>query len=244
MHLDRRQQRHQRQQRQPSDALALAAILLISLAGNARGQTSADLTFVSEYAGRGIALDTRPTPQLRVEHDTDAGWYAGAFASPVRIEGRAQGQLIAYGGRAQRLSSTLSWDAGITRSTFLRDGRWNYHELYAGLAVQRASARLFYSPAYYGEGRSLYLDLSGAYPLTDTLRLAAHVGLLHPMGGYESVAEGDAGTGSGNGADARIALVADVGDFTVQAGVQTRWRGYLSEFPRARAFTASIGLHF
>lgn len=233
MHLDRRQQRHH------ANPPALAAILLLCLAGSARCQTSADLTLVSEYAGRGIALDTRPALQLRVEHDTDAGWYGGAFASPVRIEGRSQGQLIVYGGRAQRLTSTLSWDAGVSRSTFLRDGRWNYHEFYAGLAVQRASARLFYSPAYYGEGRSLYLDLSGAYPLNDQLRLATHAGLLHPMGGYAGADEG-----IGNSGDARIALVADVGDCSVQAGWQTRWRGYLSEFPRARGFTASLSFHF
>jgi len=233
MHLDRRHHHHHHA------TIALAAFSLICFSGAARCQTSADLTFVSEYAGRGIALDTRPTLQLRVEHDTDAGWYAGAFASPVRIEGRAQGQLIAYGGRAQRLTSTLSWDAGVTRSSFLRDGGRNYHEFYAGLALQRASARLFYSPAYYGEGRSLYLDLSGGYPLGDRLRLTAHAGLLHPMGGYE----GAVGT-IGNSADARIALVADVGDCTLQAGVQTRWRGYLSEFPRASAFTASLGVHF
>jgi uncharacterized protein (TIGR02001 family) len=161
MHLDRRHD---------TATFALAAFLLICLAGPARSQTSADLTFVSEYAGRGVALDTGPVLQLRVEHETAAGWYAGAFASPVRIEGRAQGQLIVYGGRAQRLTSALSWDAGVTRSSFLRDGARNYHEFYAGLALQRASARLFYSPAYYGEGRSLYLDLSGAYPLGDQLR--------------------------------------------------------------------------
>ncbi|WP_323144272.1 TorF family putative porin [Massilia phyllosphaerae] len=220
-------------------ASKLAAFTLICLAGPARGQTSADLTLVSEYAGRGIALDTRPALQLRVEHETAAGWYAGAFASPVRLEGRAQGQLVAYGGRAQRLTSTLSWDAGVTRSSFLRDGRWNYREFYAGLASQRASARLFYSPAYYGEGRSLYLDLSGAYPLSDVVRLAAHAGLLHPMGGYEGTVDS-----IGNSGDARIALVADIGDCTVQAGVQTRWRSYLSELPRASGFTASLSFHF
>ena len=232
--------------RHDTATFALAACALICLSGPARGQTSADLTLVSEYAGRGIALDTRPALQLRVEHEAAAGWYGGAFASPVRIEGRAQGQLIAYGGRAQRLTSALSWDAGVTRSVFLRDAGRSYHEFYAGLAVQRGSARLFYSPAYYAEGRSLYLDLSGAYPLNDRLRLAAHVGVLHPMGGYGGAAAGDAGNvGSvGNSADARIALVADVGDCTVQAGVQTRWRGYLAEFPRASAFTASLSLHF
>jgi uncharacterized protein (TIGR02001 family) len=225
--------------RHDTATFALAACALICLSGPARCQTSADLTLVSEYAGRGIALDTRPALQLRVEHESAAGWYAGAFASPVRLEGRAQGQLIAYGGRAQRLTSTLSWDAGVTRSTFLRDGRWNYHEFYAGLALQRGSARLFYAPAYYGEGRSLYLDLSGAYPLTDVLRLAAHAGLLHPMGGYEGTLDS-----IGNSGDARIALVADIGDCTVQAGVQTRWRSYLSELPRARGFTASLSFHF
>jgi len=227
MHLDRRHD---------TAPFALAAFALICLAGHARCQTSADLTLVSQYAGRGIALDTRPALQLRVEHETAAGWYGGAFASPVRIEGRAQGQLIAYGGRAGQLTPALSWDAGVTRNVFLRDGRWNYHELYAGLALQRAGARLFYSPAYYGEGRSLYLDLSAGWPLNDGLRLAAHAGLLHPMGGYDAAA--------GDSADARIALVADVGDCTVQAGWQTRWRSYLSEFPRPRAFTASLSFHF
>lgn len=218
-------------------ALALIAILLTGLAGPARCQTSADLTFVSEYAGRGIALDTRPALQLRVEHDGAGGWYGGAFASPVRLEGRAQGQFIVYGGRARQLTPALSWDLGVTRNVFTRDGGRDYHELYAGLALQRASARLFYSPAYYGEGRSLYLDLSGAYPLGDDVRLAAHAGMLHPLGGYE-------GGEARDGADARIALVFDAGDYTLQAGWQTRWRGYLAEFPRARALTASVSRHF
>lgn len=216
--------------------LTLAAILPLTFAGSARSQTSADLTLVSEYAGRGVALTTRPALQLRVEHDTDAGWYGGVFASPVTLEGRDQGQLTAYAGRARRISSTLSWDAGVVRNTYLRDGEWNYHEFYAGLALQRASARLFYSPSYYGEGRSLYLDLSGAYPLGDQLRLAGHVGLLQPLGNYDADAR--------SGGDARIALVADVGDCTVQAGWQTRWRTYLPSFPRSRAFTASASWHF
>lgn len=251
MHLDRRHRRHHRA------TPALAAVLLASLAGTARGQTSADLTFVSEYAGRGIALDTRPALQLRVEHDTDAGWYAGAFASPVRIQGRAQGQLIAYGGLARRLTPTLSWDAGVTRNAFLRDGARDYHEFYAGLALQRASVRLFYSPAYYGAGRTLYLDLNGGYPLGDRLRLTGHVGWLHPFGGHGDYAAyagygGNPGTvgtvGYGgatrDGADVRVALVADAGDYTLQAGVQTRWHGGLAGYPRARALTASIGRHF
>jgi len=221
--------------------LALAACFLLSFAGAARCQTSADLTVVSEYAGRGVSLQRGLTPQLRVEHDTDAGWYGGAFASPVTLQDhaegrRAQAQLTIYGGRALRLTPALSWDAGVTRNSYSRDGEWNFHEFYAGLALQRASARLFYSPSYYGEGRSLYLDLSGAVPLGDQLRLALHAGLWHPMGGYDEPAS--------NGGDVRVALVTDLGDFTVQAGWQARWRSYLTEFPKPRAFTASVSLHF
>jgi len=217
--------------------LALAISAPLGAGGSARAQTSGDLTLVSEYAGRGIALHTRPALQLRIEHDTDAGWYGGVFASPVTLEDRKQGQVSVYAGRAQRLASSLSWDAGVTRNTYSRDGRWNYHEFYAGLALQRLSARLFYSPAYYGEGSSLYLDLSGAYPLTDALRLAAHVGLLHPLGRYDDVAARDS-------ADLRIALVMDVGDATVQAGWQARRHTYLPAFPRPHALTASASWHF
>jgi uncharacterized protein (TIGR02001 family) len=217
-------------------ATALTAILLQSLPQAARCQTSADLTLVSEYAGRGVALHAHPALQLRVERDMDAGWYGGVFASPVTLEGRTQAQATVYAGRARRISSVLSWDAGVTRNTYLRDGRWNYHEFYAGLALQRASARLFYSPAYYGEGRSAYLDLSGAYPLGEQLRLAAHAGLLHSFGSYEGAVR--------DSADVRIALVADVGDYTMQAGWQARWRTYLPEFPRPRALAASISRHF
>lgn len=216
--------------------LALALTLPPYPGTGARAQTSGDLTLVSEYAGRGVALYTRPALQLRVEHDTAAGWYGGAFASPVTLDNRTQGQLTAYAGRARRLTSTLSWDAGVTRNSYLRDKRRNYHEFYAGVALQRASVRMFYSPAYYGEGRSVYLDLSGAYPLTDTVRLAAHVGVLHPFA-YDGVAAKDS-------ADVRIALVTDVGDVTLQAGWQARWRTYLPDFPKPRAFTASASYHF
>lgn len=227
--------------RRHDTAIALAACFLLLSAGAARCQTSADLTLVSEYAARGVSLHRGFTPQLRVEHDGDAGWYGGGFASPVTIRGhdqagRTQGQLTVYGGRALRLTPSLSWDAGVTRNSYSRDGAWGFHEFYAGLALQRASARLFYSPSYYGEVRSLYLDLSGAVPLGDRLRLAVHAGLWHPMGGYDEPAR--------NGADVRVALVTDVGDFTLQAGWQARWRTYLTEFPKPRAFTASASLHF
>jgi uncharacterized protein (TIGR02001 family) len=223
------------QHRQPKLRFTLAVFLPLFTTEPGRCQTSANLTLASAYAARGVVLDTRPALQLRVEHDAADGWYAGGFASPVRLDGESQGQLIAYGGRASRLTSTLTWDAGVSRSTFLRDSAYNYSEFYAGLAQGRSSARLFYSPAYYGAGQTLYLDLSSAYPLADGVTLAVHAGLLHPFGEYRGAAR--------DGADLRLALATDVGDVRIEAGIQARCHPYLPGAP-ARALTASASLNF
>jgi uncharacterized protein (TIGR02001 family) len=220
--------------------LALTLFILHALTGTARAQTSFDMTVVSQYAARGAALGSGPALQLRVEHDAEsprfAGWYVGAFASPATIEGRRQGQLIAYAGRAQRLTSTLSWDAGVTGTAFTRNGgEANYHEFYAGLALQRGAVRLFYSPAYYGEGRSAYLDVNAAYPLTERLHLALHAGLLHLFGAYP---------GASGGSDARIALGANVGDVSLEAGWQVKAHAYFDTGRPARALSARASMRF
>ena len=210
------------------------------MAGIARSQTSYDLTFASEYAARGAALDPNPALQLRIEHDAEteryAGWYAGAFASPAAFFGHEQGQLSAYTGRALRLTSTLSIDLGATATVFTRTREWNYHEFYAGLALPHASARLFYSPAYYGEGRSAYLDLSGAVPIDDRWHVAWHAGLLHPFS--------ENGATESNGADVRVAVGYDAGPVSLEAGWQVKAHAYLVATPPARALTASASWRF
>jgi uncharacterized protein (TIGR02001 family) len=229
MYSDRRRNR---------PTITLAALPLLCLAGAAAAQTSANLALVSEYAARGLALSNGPVPQLRVDHDTDSGWYAGGFASPVKLYGRGQGQFIAYAGRAGRLTPDLSWDAGVTRTVFLRDGAWNYHEFYAGMALRRVSARIFYSPAYYGMARSAYLDVSGAYGLADHLSLAAHAGVFHAFEDYAF------GATSRNRMDARLVLAASSGDYSLQAGLQRQWNAQFTRVRHARGFVASVSRNF
>jgi uncharacterized protein (TIGR02001 family) len=226
--------------RQEYVRFTLAGLLLLCSAGTARCQTSANLTLVSAYTARGVALDPHPALQLRVEHDTGAGWYAGGFASPTRLDGGHQEQLIAYGGRARRLTSTLTWDAGISHSAFLRGARFSYSEFYAGLAQGRSSARLFYSPAYYGEGRTVYLDLSTAYPLGDRVSLALHAGLMHPFGAYHDEGHDEAR----DAGDVRVSLATSVGDVRLQAGWQGKWHPYLPGAAPARALTAGASINF
>jgi hypothetical protein len=183
---------------------------------------------------------------LRVDHDAAGGWYVGAFASPVTLYGREQGQLIVYGGRALPLASGLSWDAGISRTTFLREGHYDYHEFYAGLALERASMRLSYAPTYYGTGRTAYLDLNGGIPLggtplggtplADRLSLALHAGLLRSFGPYYREAR--------DRTDLRATLAFDTGEWRLQAGWQTLLNGSDAEIPRARALVASVSRRF
>jgi uncharacterized protein (TIGR02001 family) len=235
MFLDYRHRRHSF----PHPSLVSFLLLACAAAGSAHSQTSFDLTLASHYAARGAALSTGPVLQLRAEHDAQseryAGWYAGGFTSPILVEGRTQGEFVAYAGRAQRMSSTLSWDVGASRTTFLRDGGANYHEFYAGLAMRRGSVRVFYSPAYYGEGRNAYLDLNGAWPLSDNLHLTAHAGLLHPFGDYP---------GATGGSDLRVALGTQVGNVSLEAGWQVKAHAYMEGGKPAPALSASASLRF
>ena len=235
---------HDRQPSFPAPALTGAfAFLLAALLGatcaapGAMGQTSADLSVVSEYSMRGVSLGRNPAVQLRVDHDFAGGWYAGTFASPIDLYGRGQGLLIVYGGRALPLTSQLSWDAGVTRTIYLRNHEVDYHEFYAGLTYDRVNARLSYSPAYYGGNRSVYLDLNGGVPLGERVALALHAGLLHPFGT-------DYHWGDEDRADLRATLAYDTGDWRLQAGWQTLVHGSGNGLPRARALFAGASLRF
>jgi uncharacterized protein (TIGR02001 family) len=212
-------------------------VAAFTAASSAMAQTSADLSVVSEYAMRGVSLGRNPAMQLRVDHDFDGGWYAGTFASPIDLYGRGQGLLIVYGGRALPLTTKLSWDAGVTRTIYLRNREVDYHEFYAGLTYDRVNARLSYSPAYYGGGSTVYLDLNGGIPLGERVALALHAGLLHPLDTDYHWSERDR-------ADLRATLAYDTGDWRLQAGVQTLVHGAGNGLPRARALFAGASLRF
>jgi uncharacterized protein (TIGR02001 family) len=216
---------------------AACFLLLACAACPAAAQTSGNLTLVSEYAVRGISLGAgRPALQLRVDHDAPGGWYAGGFVSAAVLaapgESRRQTELIVYGGRAGRLPSGLSWDAGVSRAAFSRGHEYDYFEFHAGLALDRASVRLFLSPAYYGQDRSAYLDLNAFHPLDERVRLTFHAGLMHAFGD------------ANDSADLRVGLAATLDDWTLQLGWQTLLRESGNGPPRARALTGSAGIRF
>jgi uncharacterized protein (TIGR02001 family) len=185
-------------------ALAAAAFTVAP----ALAQTSVSASITSEYSVRGISLSRgRPAPQVRLDVDGAAGWYAGAMASRIALlDSESNIQLIAYGGYAQRLPSGFTWEAGALKVWFPGDESYRYHEFYAGLARDRVGGRLYVSPSYYGGGSTAYAELNGSYPLRDRTTLIGHVGLLHPFGGGEAR----------NRLDLRLGIAVDVGNCNLQ----------------------------
>jgi uncharacterized protein (TIGR02001 family) len=223
----------------------LAARILFVAAGMvavhaAHGQASASVSLTSEYSFRGVSLSDRlPAPQLSLAYDWAQGWYAGAFAAPrVTFDERSGvSQLIAYGGYAHRLASGLSWEAGASSTSFRNASENNYREVYAGVASDRLSGRLYLAPAYYGYGgRAAYAEVNGFYPLRERIKVIGHVGLLHGLRGRAAEAR--------DRIDVRLAIGFDAGACNVQlawlgnagigSGVERELRS-----PRALALSAS-----
>jgi uncharacterized protein (TIGR02001 family) len=220
-------------QQSPRHAARVALVAVGMLAAHAaQGQVSASVSLASEYSARGVSLsDGRPAPQLSVAYDAAQGWYGGAFAAPRLMLGERSGvtQLIAYGGYARRLASGLSLDAGASSTTFQQASDYNYREIYAGLASDRISGRVYFAPAYYGYGgRSTYGELNGFHPLREHLKLVAHIGVLHAPAATAR-----------DRVDLRLAIGYDTGDCNFQLAWLATNRRDGTRPPRALSLSAT-----
>lgn len=195
----------------------------------AHAQASASVSLASEYSVRGVSLsDGRAAAQLSVAYDAAQGWYAGAFAAPRLTLGGRSGvtQLIAYGGYARRLASGLSWDAGASGTSFQHAAEYNFREIYAGLAADRVSARLYFAPFYYGYGGHVaYGEVNGFYPLRERIKLVAHIGALRGPAAKR--------------VDLRLAIGYDAGDCNVQLAWLRNSRRDDAPAPRALSLSAT-----
>lgn len=215
-------------------AACAVAVLAAAPARAVLAQASVTASIVSEYSARGVSLsEGRPSPQVRVDVDSARGWYGGALAARVALpDSAANVQLVAYGGYARRLDGALSWEAGALDVSFPGGEQYRYREVYAGLAGDRTEGRVYFSPAYYGGGRTMYAELNTSWPLRDRLTLTGHVGLLHPFGGSDDDAR--------NRLDLRLGLALDAGpcnlQFALIAGAPGRHR---REAARALAVSVS-----
>lgn len=203
--------------------VAAALLAAVSLGpALAIAQSSFSISALSDFRMRGLSYsEEKPVLQLAANHDFANGFYLGAFASqakaaPSRL--RAIGSL--YAGIA-RGGPDFYWDAGVVRKLYGATRQYSYHEWYAGVGMERLSARLSYSPAYQGiGGRIAYAEVSGGYPLSERLDLSAHLGYLH---GLKNSAYGYAH--AVDRPDWRIGLHAVEGDWSFQLAWSGTRRG-------------------
>ena len=182
-------------------------VVLVGLldAVTAAAQFTGTVAAVSDYRFRGVSLSQeKPAAQLTVTYDAPAGGYAGVFASTVEFAASSSTtvQIVGFLGTAMPITSGVHADVGINYAAFggaLRD--YNYGEVYVGASSGEYSARVHYSPDYFGvsEG-SLYSAFDVTHAMSDRVALLGHVGLLLPVkhGGAASarrLLDGRAGVG-------------------------------------------------
>lgn len=173
----------------PARLLRLTTLIATLLAGAVRADVGATLSLQTDARDRGMSYSAnRPSAQLGLAWDGDAGWYAGGQLGHARFADVQGATLQLYGGRVFPLVPGLDAEAGIAAHAYENVSSYDYQEIYAGLLGERWNARAWLSPDYYGIGqRSLYAEFNLRWPLAPGVAAVGHVGLLHGRRSQSSV---------------------------------------------------------
>jgi uncharacterized protein (TIGR02001 family) len=161
------------------------------VAAPAMAQVAVSVSADSDDRFRGVSLsDSKPVLSATIAWDHASGAYAGG--SVIGVEGPASDPqalgYVVYVGLSERVNTGLAWDVGVTNSHYTEptSDRYtvDYTEVFAGLVADNFSARLYFSPSYFGDGaQTLYLDVDGAVRPARHWRLFGHLGALTTVGG-------------------------------------------------------------
>jgi uncharacterized protein (TIGR02001 family) len=166
---------------------AMVAAVMAVKASLALAQLSSSLSVDSDYRYRGVTLSRdRPAVRLNLAYDRSGGAYGGVSVIGMRDDqyGDLDLSYVGYTGYVWQPAQGPAWEAGVS-ATHIRDGStYNYAEIYGGLITQNFTARVYYSPHYYGSRmHTLYSEFSTAKRLSPNLRAFLHAGMLTPLSG-------------------------------------------------------------
>ncbi|MGM9484479.1 TorF family putative porin [Roseateles sp. NT4] len=178
----------------PPAQLARLTTLVATLwacAGGAWADIGGTLSLQTDARERGMSYSAnKPSAQLGLAWDGDAGWYGGAQLGHARFSQHQGAALQLYGGRVFGVAPGLDGEAGVVAHAYENVSSYDYQEVYAGLLGERWNLRAYFSPDYYGIGqRSLYTEFNLRWPLAPRLAALGHVGLLHGSGEPPSYVE-------------------------------------------------------
>jgi uncharacterized protein (TIGR02001 family) len=205
------------------------AVLLASLLAtvDAPAQVSGSVSAVSNYRYRGVSLSHNdPAAQAALVYDDPRGFYAGAFGSSVKIgqDPTNEAQGIFFAGYAHTFAAGGTLEAGVTYTGFTGSPSYAYPEVLVGATLEKLSARLHYSPNYYGRGYdAVYGEIDAAHRVYEHVQVVAHGGALWTN------ARDVYGNAVDTIYDARIGVVFDFDQFNVQVswvGINQSYTGY------------------
>jgi len=200
--------------------LAWAAVAL-ACAPFAHAQFVGTLALASQNRYRGTATDdVGPVARASVMGDTTFGLYGGVSGLWRTRDGELSqaDELVGWSGRLNRFDALAdidpawAWDLAWHHTHYGESAQYDFSEGMVGLVAPGVSARLWWSPHYFGsDWSSLYAELDASRDLDPHWRAFAHVGYLH----YGPGADGrrppgrtDASAGAawvGDGWDVRLA---------------------------------------
>lgn len=144
---------------------------------------------VSNYLFRGVeqSLTSDPAVQGGIDWSHDSGLYAGTWISNTEFVGY-NGDLVSYetdiyGGYTLKVGG-VGLDAGLLYYYYRDDSTLNTLEAYLGATLGPVTGKVYYTPEYFGatdaagdDVGGLYVTLSAALPLSDTLTFTPQVGM-------------------------------------------------------------------
>ena len=163
--------------------VACAAVLAASsVAAPAFAGATGNVGVFSQYVFRGVeqSLTSDPAVQGGLDYAAESGLYAGTWISNTEFAGY-NGDLVryetdVYGGYATKFGD-LGVDVGALYYYYTDDSKLNTVEGYFGASYGPVSAKVYYTPAYYGTSESgLYVSATATFPLSETVGLAFNVG--------------------------------------------------------------------
>jgi uncharacterized protein (TIGR02001 family) len=164
---------------------------MLGLAGGAAAQVraSAEIASDARFRGRSVS-ENQPVAGLDVAYDAASGLYAGVAGDIAATSHHGVQPLSVreYAGWAHRLDAGPTLDLGLTHANYTEyyggQGATQYGEAYVGVTARRLTARLSYSPSYFGSRiRTLYGEVASAVQPAPNWRLSAHAGVLTRVGG-------------------------------------------------------------
>lgn len=143
-------------------------------------EVSGDVTFVSDYAFRGISqTDEAPALQGGLTLAAESGLYVSVWGSSVDFGGQGTLELDVMLGWSGDIAEGWSADVGIMRYGYPNtefEGS-NFWEAYGSVSYQDLTVGLTYSDDFYGStGKYYYIYAGYSLALTENFAVDFHIG--------------------------------------------------------------------